>query len=437
MMRKLGRWKWIWLLFVCAALQPRIDILAEESACHRAEIVQEDEERPDAQIGKEKLVAAQEGEERPAMQTGKQTLAAEYGEELRTEDVYDTIYDSIPLDEVEEILQDMKADEIDFSVREYVDQVLHGKAELSLAGIGEYVRQYLSEQLEHNKSTFIRLLLYGILSGVFINFSTSLYEKQMGDTGFQIIYFLVASVLFAGFFSAFAVAGEVLQNIVDFMRVLVPTFSVALTWSSGSATSIAFYQTALYAIAIAEHLLVNMFLPIVQVYFLVSMLNPLMGWRFTRFTALLRSFVRIGTKTLLALLIGHQGIQGLIMPALDGVKRSAVFKAASSIPGVGNVFGGVADTVIGTGILIKSAIGVGGLVAIAVICIVPLMKLVVFTVLYKGLAAFSQPVTDKRIVSVFQSTADSGRLLLHMVFMTAVMFLITLTIVIAATNMAL
>ena len=395
------RWKWIWLLFFCVVLQPRADVQAEA-------VLEE----------KEILVAASNGEQ-------------------RTEDVYDTIYDSIPLDEVEEILQELKADEIDFSVREYVDQVLQGNAELSLAGIGEYVRQYLSEQLEHNKTTFIRLLLYGILSGVFINFSTSLYEKQMGDTGFQIIYFLVASVLFAGFFSAFAVAGEVLKNIVDFMRALVPTFSVALTWSSGSATSIAFYQTALYAIAIAEHLLVNMFLPIVQVYFLVGMLNPLMGWRFTRFTALLRSFVRIGTKTLLALLIGHQGIQGLIMPALDGVKRSAVFKAANSIPGVGNVFGGVADTVIGTGILIKSAIGVGGLVAIAVICLVPILKLGVFTVLYKGLAASSQPVTDKRIVSVFQSTADSGRLLLHMVFMTAVMFLITLTIVIAATNMAL
>lgn len=403
------RWKWIWLLLFCVVLQPRADVHAEESAFGQAEAVLAE---------KEILVAAGNGEQ-------------------RTEDVYDTIYDSIPLDEVEEILQELKADEIDFSVREYVDQVLQGNAELSLAGIGEYVRQYLSEQLEHNKSTFIRLLLYGILSGIFINFSTSLYEKQMGDTGFQIIYFLVASVLFAGFFSAFAVAGEVLKNIVDFMRALVPTFSVALTWSSGSATSIAFYQTALYAIAIAEHLLVNLFLPIVQVYFLVGMLNPLMGWRFTRFTALLRSFVRIGTKTLLALLIGHQGIQGLIMPALDGVKRSAVFKAANSIPGVGNVFGGVADTVIGTGILIKSAIGVGGLVAIAVICLVPILKLGVFTVLYKGLAAFSQPVTDKRIVSVFQSTADSGRLLLHMVFMTAVMFLITLTIVIAATNMAL
>ena len=92
------------------------------------------------------------------------------------------------------------------------------------------------------------------------------------------------------------------------------------------------------------------------------------------------------------------------------------------------------DTVIGTGVLIKSAIGIGGLVAIAIICILPIIKLGVFTVIYKGLAAFSQPVTDKRIVSVFQSTADSGKLLLQIVYMTAVMFLVTLAIVIAATN---
>ena len=196
----------------------------------------------------------------------------------------------------------------------------------------------------------------------------------------------------------------------------------------------AFYQAALYAIAIAENLLVHLFLPVVQVYFLVSVFNPLSNWRFTKFALLIRSFVRIGTKVLLAVMIGHQGIQGLIMPALDGVKRSSLFKAASSIPGVGNVFGGVTDTVIGTGVLIKSAIGIGGLVAIAIICILPIIKLGVFTVIYKGLAAFSQPVTDKRIVSVFQSTADSGKLLLQIVYMTAVMFLVTLAIVIAATN---
>lgn len=349
-------------------------------------------------------------------------------------DIYDTIYDSIPLDEVEEILQEMKGDEISFSIKDYVNQVMSGDGELSLSGIGEYIGNYFKYQIWQNKSTFIRLILYGILSGVFLNFSTSLYDKQMGETGFQIIYFLAVSIMISGFLSAFVVAGEVLEHVVEFMKVLVPSFSVALTWSSGSATSMAFYQTALYAIAIAENVLVHVFLPIVQVYFLISVLNPISGWKFTKIAALLRSFVRIGTKTLLAVMIGHQGIQGLIMPALDGFKRSSFFKAANSIPGVGNLFDGVANTVIGTGVLIKSAIGVGGLVAIIIICIVPMIKLGVFTVLYKVLAAFAQPVTDKRIVSVFQSTADSGKLLLQLVFMTAVMFLITLTIIIAATN---
>lgn len=353
------------------------------------------------------------------------------------EDVYNTIYDSIPLDEVETILQELKDEGIEFSIQDYVRQVMSGNGELSMGGIQAYIGKYIHEQLEKNKSTFIRLILYGILSGVFLNFSTSMYEKQMGETGFHIIYFLAVTIIVGGFLSAFQVAGSVLRNVVDFMRALVPSFSMAVTWSTGSAASLAFYQTALYAIAIADNIMIGVFLPVVQVYFLVNVLNPLSNWRFTRFAALMRSFVRIGTKTLLAVMIGHQGIQGLIMPALDGVKRSSLFRAANSIPGVGNVFTGVTDTVIGTGVLIKSAVGVGGLVAVGVICLVPMLRLGVFTVVYKGLAAFAQPVTDKRLVSVYQSVADSGKLLLQLVFMTAVMFLVTLAIVIAATNFVL
>lgn len=355
-------------------------------------------------------------------------------EEQEQTDMYSMIYDSIPLEDVEAILQEMKTDDIEFSIRGYVSQVMSGDGELSLAGMGEYIKTYAASQLENNKNTFVRLILYGILSGVFLNFSTSLYERQMGETGFQIIYFLVVTIILGGFCSALAVAGEVLADIMEFMRALVPSFSVALTWSSGSATSMAFYQAALFAIAIAENLMNQVFLPCVQIYFLISVYNPLSNWRFTKFAALIRGFVRLGTKTMLAVMIGHSGIQGLIMPALDGVKRSSLFQAANSIPGLGNVFDGVTDTVIGTGVLIKSAVGVGGLVAVCIICIAPMVKLGVFTVVYKGLAAFAQPVTDKRLVSIFQSTADGGKLLLQLVFMTAVMFLITLAIVIAATN---
>lgn len=354
--------------------------------------------------------------------------------EIAHSDMADTIYDSIPLEEVEDVLRELKEDDIDFSVQGYVEDVLKGNGELSVSGIKEYAGSYVVRQIESNKSSFIKLILYAVLSGIFLNFSTSMYEKQMGETGFYVIYFLAVIIMVTGFFAASSVASQVLTNIIHFMNVLVPSFSVALTWSSGSATSMAFYEAALFTIGVVENILMKIFVPAVQIYFLVSILNPLSDWRFTKFTSLLRSLIRGGTKMILAVMIGHQGIQGLIMPALDGVKRSTLFRTASSMPGVGNMFGGVTDTVIGTGVLIKSAIGVGGLVAVCVICIAPLLKLGTFTVVYRGLAAFTQPVTDKRIIAVFQSTADSGKLLLYIVCMTAVMFLITLTIVIAATN---
>ena len=209
------------------------------------------------------------------------------------------------------------------------------------------------------------------------------------------------------------------------MKALVPAFSLALTWSSGSATSFAFYQATLATIGVAETLMYYLFLPFIQIYFLLRILNPLSGGKFDKLAALLESVVRVGTKIILGIMLGHQGIKGLLMPALDQAKRSAVFRAAESIPGVGNVFGGITDTIVGSGVLIKSAIGVGGIIAIALICLLPLLKLGLFTFFYRVIAAFSQPVADRRMVAVFQGSADSGKLLFQLVFMTAVLFLLT------------
>ncbi len=44
------------------------------------------------------------------------------------------------------------------------------------------------------------------------------------------------------------------------------------------------------------------------------------------------------------------------------------------MPGVGNTAGSVMDTVYGSGLLIKSAVGVGGVIAIVILCLYPMMK---------------------------------------------------------------
>ncbi|MGN1206440.1 MAG: stage III sporulation protein AE, partial [Eubacterium sp.] len=352
----------------------------------------------------------------------------------RTSSISKEIEESISLDKIDDTLKKEEGNCIPFSISEYVEKVCRGDCELSLDTITEYIREGTIRQWDEHKTLVFRLLIYAVLSGIFLNLTGSLYEKQLGENGFHMLYFLVVTILLTAFYDVFSVAKEVLFQVLSFMKVLVPAFSLALTWSSGSATSFAFYQATLATIGAAETLMYYLFLPVIQIYFLLRVLNPLSGGKFDKLAILLESIVRVGTKIILGIMLGHQGIKGLLMPALDQVKRSAVFRAAGSLPGVGNVFGGITDTIVGSGILIKSAIGVGGIIAIALICLLPLLKLGVFTFTYRVMAAFSQPVADRRMVAVFQGSADSGKLLFELVFMVAVLFLLTLTIIIAATN---
>lgn len=364
--------------------------------------------------------------------TGKSSVYAEVTE--RTNSISDEIKESIPLDEIDENLEESGENRIPFSVSDYVESVCQGDCELSFDTIVEYMKEGAASQWEANKALVFRLLIYAVLSGVFLNLTGSMYEKQLGENGFHMLYFLVVTILLTAFYAVFSVAKEVLWQVLSFMKVLVPAFSLALTWSSGSATSFGFYQATLATIGVAETLMYYLFLPMIQIYFLIRVLNPLSGGKFDKLAMLFESVVRVGSKIILGVMLGHQGIKGLLMPALDQVKRSTVFRAAESIPGAGNVFGGIADTIVGSGVLIKSAIGVGGIIAIALICLLPLLKLGIFTFFYRVIAAFSQPVADRRMVAVFQGSADSGKLLFQLVFMTAVLFLLTLTIIIAATN---
>ena len=50
-----------------------------------------------------------------------------------------------------------------------------------------------------------RLLLYAVLSGVFLNLTGSMYEKQLGENGFHMLYFLVVTILLSAFYAVFSV----------------------------------------------------------------------------------------------------------------------------------------------------------------------------------------------------------------------------------------
>lgn len=342
--------------------------------------------------------------------------------------------DSISLEEAEDVFSQLQEGEGEFSLIQYVEDVRNGKIDFSFSELAKQGLNHIASQFEQQKNVLFRMIALGVLAGIFMNFSDTIGEKSLGETGFYITYTLMFTTIATSFYMAFTVAKESIDHLLVFMKVLIPSISLSLCLDGGTGTSIAFYETMLIVIALIEMVMAYVFLPGVQVYFLLSMMNQLADNHFSKITALVRSFLRWGIRVLFGVLIGYQGIQGLLLPVMDKVKNNTMLKTAKGLPMVGNTMESVADTLFGSGMLIKSAVGVGGLVCILLLCFYPILKLLVFACMFKIGGALVQPVSDKRMVSALEAAAESGKLLLGYVFAGALMFLLSITIILVSTN---
>jgi stage III sporulation protein AE len=243
------------------------------------------------------------------------------------------------------------------------------------------------------------------------------------------------ALLISSFIYASNVAASVINNVLDFMKALVPSYYMAVALSSGSMSSYAFYKVALIIITLVDLIIIKVVIPLVNFYLIIVLANNLSKEdMLSKLAGLLETIINWTLKSLLAAIIGYQTIQGLILPVSDQVKRSLLFKASSALPGVGNAIGSVSETVIGAGVLLKNAIGVAGLIVIIIICSVPIIQLVVVTLIYRLSSAALQPISDKRIIECISASAKSAQMLLLCVIVGAILFLLSITIVAISTG---
>lgn len=347
----------------------------------------------------------------------------------------ETLTNDIEIQKIQEAFEDATGGEVTFSLSEYLDKVQAGEESFSFRTLFQEVIHLFQEQWEAQSGQLIRLFLLGILAGIFTNFSEALGRKELGETGFFVVYLLLFTTITTGFFDIMQVANETLENLLVFMKVLVPSFAVTVAAGAQTATATGFYEMAMIGMTFVEIILVHILIPVVNIYFLLSLANQLTReGRFSKMAELIHSFLRWTVKALFGVVVGFQGIQMLILPVADKVKQSAVTKTVSSLPGVGNTFGSVAETVLGTTSLIKSVAGVGGVIGICVICAIPLLKILIFVLTYKVSAAFIQPVSDRRIVKSMNAVAESSKILFSIVAVSGMLFLCSIAIVLWATN---
>ena len=350
------------------------------------------------------------------------------------QEVEDALLSEFDFDEIEDSLRRMfPREKISFS--EVVSELMSG----DIAGVGKIFVEYLSDRIfyefRYNRENLVYMLLVALTAAVFTNFAGAFQNRQVSEISFYILYMLLITLCLTAFRIAIQGLEEQLDSLLDFMRVLCPSYFLAVAFASGSVTSLFFYNVILFLIYAVEIVVVRFLLPVINVYIMVQVLGNLTGEDFlSEFAGLLQKIVSWILRTLLAGIIGINVVQGLLAPAVDTLRRSALTRTAEALPWVGNAVGGTAEVVLGTAVLIKNGIGMAGAIITVLICAVPVLRMLILAFLYRLAAALVQPVSDKRITGCISSVSEGYELLVRVIFTAGVLFLLTIAVVAASTS---
>ena len=359
-------------------------------------------------------------------------LSLIWGLTVKAEGMQDTFLDEMDFGEINDTLDELLGDQ-SFSFGEAVGKLISGEMPFTWESIGQLVWDAMFSELDQHRKTAVQILILIIVAAIFMNFTNVFEKSQVADISFYIMYLLLFTILMKAFYNMSQIAEETLNNVLTFMKILMPSYFIAATFASGSLTGVAYYEFTLLLITLIQWLLKYAVLPAVNLYVLFLLLNHLSAKEYlSKMADLLKTFIEWSLKTLGAAAIGFQIVQSLILPALDSLKTAVVNKTAGAIPGVGNIFTGVAEVVLGSAVLIKNAIGAVGLIILVFICISPIVKLAVCVILYKVMAALIQPVSDKRMVECVGGVGEGAGMLLKIVLHIAILFFITVAMVTAS-----
>ena len=313
--------------------------------------------------------------------------------------------------------------------------VLAGEEALSVDLIYREALKILTSEVVENKFAITSIILLSVLAAVLKNITSAFHNQQIAQIGFYIMALLMAVLLLQTMKTTVEIASATVNNLVLFMKALLPAYFMGVAFVSGAASASTFYGTTLLAIFLVETVLSAIILPMIQIYIVLNIINHIVGeGMLEHLLKLLKSVIQYVLKTAIAVIIGINTIQSMFTPVMHSVKTGMLTGAVSMLPGMSGVTEATWNTVVGSMILTKNAVGVAAVCIMLLIVLSPIVKLTVIMFMYRLAAAFAGGLSVDGTAECISGMGDGTGMLLKTVVTSSVLFMITIAIVSVATN---
>lgn len=322
----------------------------------------------------------------------------------------------------------------DVDISEILNSAISGKVDNSK--IYKKILNILGTEVQTGIKSLLSILAIIIIHSILKSISESLENDSISKLIYYVQYIAIVTIIMSNFSDVINLVKQTSNNLIGFMNTLIPVL-VSLMLYTGSITTTSILEPIiLFLINFIGNLIQNILIPIILIIASISIISKISDQvQVAKLSKFLKSSTLWFLGIILTIFVGIVSLEGTLASSVDGITaKTAKSIVSSAVPVVGKILGDVVDSVLGCGIILKNAVGFVGVVIIISICIVPILKLSVLTILYKLVASISEVIADAKIVKLLDEMGDIFKILLGILFTIFFMVIIGTTLLIKMSN---
>ena len=320
------------------------------------------------------------------------------------------------------------------NLSDILNEAMQGK--INNQTIYKKIIKILGKEVSSNIKILISILIIVVIHGILKSITDSLENSNVSQIIYFVQYILIVTFIMSNFTEIIKLIKETASNLVGFINVLIPLLLTLMVYTGSITTSTVLEPILLFVSNFIGNIIANILIPVVLIIVVFSVISKITERiQIERISKFLKSSVVWFLGIFLTIFVGIVSLEGTLSSSVDGITAKIAKAAVSSlIPVVGKVLGDVVDSVLGCGIILKNAVGAVGVIVIIGICIVPVIKVAVLSIMYSLASAIVEPVADTKIVKLLEEMSGVFKLLLAILCSLSVILIIGVTMVVKISN---
>ncbi len=319
-------------------------------------------------------------------------------------------------------------------LKQVLEQAIQGNIDNKV--IYGNILKLFGKEINLSIGTLVSILVIVVIHGILKSITDELENNNISQIIYFVQYILIVTLIMSNFTEMIKLVKETAEDLVGFINVLLPLLLTLMLYTGSITTSTILEPIILFAINLISNAIKNLLIPVVFIIVVFSIISKISEKvQIEKLSKFLRTGVVWVLGIVLTLFVGVVSLEGTLSSSVDGITAKTAKAAVSSvIPVVGKVLGDVVDSVLGCGVILKNAVGLVGVIVIIGICIIPIIKIGILSIIYSLSSALIQPIADTKIVKLLEEMGGVFKILLGILCAISVMLIIGITLVIKISN---